>query len=63
VHYPVPVHLQGGYAQQVVVPKKGLPVTAQLVDRILTLPIYPELSDVQVDQVIGSVRRFYKGSR
>lgn len=63
VHYPVPVHCQNGYAQQVTVPKSGLPVTAGLAGRILTLPIYPELSDFEVDQVIEAVRGFFKRSR
>ncbi len=61
VHYPIPVHCQGGYAERVIVPKSGLPVTTQLADRILTLPIYPELGDDDVDRVIASVRGYYPG--
>ena len=63
MHYPVPVHCQNGYAQHVIVPKNGLPVTAELADRILSLPIYPELSDFEVDRVIESVRGFHKSLR
>jgi dTDP-4-amino-4,6-dideoxygalactose transaminase len=63
VHYPVPVHCQNAYAEQVIVPKTGLPVTAELAGRILTLPIYPELSVFEVDSVIESIRRYYKSSR
>ena len=59
VHYPAPVHRQGGYAEKVVVAKDGLPVTVEIADRILSLPIYPELSDAEVDRVIASIRRYY----
>ncbi len=54
VHYPVPVHLQRGYAERVVVPKRGLPISTSLAQRILSLPIYPELRDSEVDYVIAS---------
>jgi len=63
IHYPDPVHRQSGYAERVVVPESGLPVTTQLVDRILTLPIYPELNDGEVEQVIAAVRSYYEPSR
>jgi dTDP-4-amino-4,6-dideoxygalactose transaminase len=56
VHYPVPVHCQHGYAEKVIVPKNGLPVTVDLADQILSLPIYPELSDAEIDQVIAAIR-------
>jgi dTDP-4-amino-4,6-dideoxygalactose transaminase len=62
VHYPVPIHLEGGYAPRVVVEKGGLPVTMKFVDRILSLPIYPELGDADVDRVIAAIRSFYKAS-
>lgn len=58
VHYRVPVHCQVGYAEKVAVPRSGLPVTVELADQILSLPIYPELSDAEVDRVIASVRRY-----
>lgn len=59
IHYPVPAHRHGGYETRVKVPEKGLPVTDTLVDRILTLPLYPELSSVHIEQVIGAVRSYY----
>jgi dTDP-4-amino-4,6-dideoxygalactose transaminase len=50
IHYPVPVHLQRGYA------KLGygagdLPVSESLADEFLSLPIYPELAPQQVAEV------------
>jgi dTDP-4-amino-4,6-dideoxygalactose transaminase len=60
IHYPVPVHLQKGYAERVRVPQGGLPVTERLVRRIISLPIYPELGNAEVDRVIATIRDFYR---
>jgi dTDP-4-amino-4,6-dideoxygalactose transaminase len=60
VHYPIPVHRQPGYAERVVIPARGLPVTEKLAGQIISLPIYPGLSDDDVDRVIRSVGRFYE---
>jgi dTDP-4-amino-4,6-dideoxygalactose transaminase len=58
VHYAEPVHVQKGYAEKSVLPKDGLPVTSALVDNIVSLPMYPELTDDEVDRVIASLRRY-----
>jgi dTDP-4-amino-4,6-dideoxygalactose transaminase len=55
-HYRVPVHRHGGYAGRVVVPSEGLPVTERLAERVLSLPVYPELADADADRVIAAVR-------
>lgn len=55
IHYPVPVHRQTGYAQHVEVPPEGLPQTDQVVEQVLSLPIYPGLRDAEVDRVIAAV--------
>jgi len=60
VHYPVPIHRQKGYTDRVRVPRGGLPVTDSLVGRILTLPMFPELSDSNVAHVIAAVRGFFE---
>jgi dTDP-4-amino-4,6-dideoxygalactose transaminase len=58
VHYPVPVHRQRGYAERAIVPG-GLPVTERICRQILSLPLYPELSDMDVERVIAAVRSFF----
>jgi len=55
VHYSVPVHRQRGYAECSIIPEQGLPVTDYLCRQVLTLPMYPELTDDEVDQVIASL--------
>jgi dTDP-4-amino-4,6-dideoxygalactose transaminase len=55
VHYHLPVHRQHGYAERAILPRDGLPVTDRLCREVLSLPIYPELSDADADRVIKSI--------
>ena len=50
VHYPVPPHLQAPYAASV-----DLPRTEGLAQRVLSLPMYPELSEDSVDYVARAI--------
>jgi len=59
VHYPVPVHLQPAYNGRTSC-GNGLPQTELAAHHVLSLPIYPELSDADVQQVIESIRDFEK---
>src|SRR5204862_7907296 len=55
IHYPVPIHLQEACAGLGY--KKGdFPVTERAAERILSLPMYPELSPDQLDAVVGGIR-------
>jgi len=54
VHYPIPIHLQPAYKDRLRV-VNDLPVTVAAADRILSLPMYPELTDDMQAQVIGAV--------
>ena len=59
IHYPVPIHLQD--AAQFLGSRKGeLPVTELIADEVLSLPMYPELTDEQVGQVADAVRSFMR---
>ena len=55
IHYPVPVHLQKAMAEFGYGPG-DLPVTEHIVGQILSLPMYPELTDEQVAHVANAVR-------
>jgi dTDP-4-amino-4,6-dideoxygalactose transaminase len=57
VHYPTPVHLQPAYADRV--DARGLPNTEVIADQVLSLPVYPELTEAQEEAVIGGVRTFF----
>jgi dTDP-4-amino-4,6-dideoxygalactose transaminase len=51
IHYPVPVHLQPAYAGRVSLAPGGCPQTEAAASEILSLPIYPELSDTDTATV------------
>jgi dTDP-4-amino-4,6-dideoxygalactose transaminase len=57
LHYPVPVHLQEAW-REVGGVDCSLPVTEKVVGEILSLPIYPELSIEEVNDICDSVREF-----
>lgn len=59
VHYPTPVHLQEAY-RGLGYPAGSLPVTEALVERILSLPMYPELTLDKVSFVSQSIRDFLR---
>ena len=55
IHYLNPCHLNNGYDRICKIPKNGLPVTKSIVNDILSLPIYPELTNKQVEYIIESI--------
>jgi len=59
VYYPLPLHLQECFAE--LGGKKGdCPVSEEMADKVLSIPIYPELSKDQQDYVIDAIMSFYK---
>jgi dTDP-4-amino-4,6-dideoxygalactose transaminase len=59
IHYPVPIHLQNSLSS--LGGKKGdFPVTEKVVDQILSLPMYAELSDDAIQAVASAIQEFYK---
>ncbi len=59
VYYPVPLHLQECY-QPLGYQKGDLPVSERMAQDVLSLPIYPELTDAQMELVVESIGDFYK---
>ncbi len=58
VHYPIPGHLQPAARAWSRGPG-SLPVTERLAERVLSLPMYPELTREQIAYVADAVRAFY----
>jgi len=54
VHYPRPVHLQPAYAQLGLGPG-ALPVSERLARSEVSLPMFPELEDAEVEAVVAAV--------
>jgi dTDP-4-amino-4,6-dideoxygalactose transaminase len=57
IHYPMPVHRQPAYAGRVAIGPSGLSRTETVSREILSLPLFPELTDAQVEQVCAALRR------
>jgi dTDP-4-amino-4,6-dideoxygalactose transaminase len=53
VLYPVPIHRQPAYADR---QASALPNTAELARTLICLPVYPELSDSEVEYVCSTIR-------
>lgn len=60
VLYPMPVHQQPGYRNRVLVGHGGMTITEAIVKQILCLPIYPELSDADVESVVDGIRHYFR---
>ena len=58
VHYPHPVHLQPAYAGRL---RTGpMPITEVLAGTVLSLPLFPELTEAGQDQVIRTIKAFHQ---
>lgn len=57
VHYPLPVHLQPGYAN-LGLGRGSLPRSEKAADEVLSLPLYPELTEDQVRRVAKACLNF-----
>jgi len=58
IHYPVPLHLTPAY-QALGYPGRGsLPVAEALAEEVLSLPMYPELTQEQIGHLVSTVRDF-----
>jgi len=54
IHYPIPIHLQDAYAHLGYAPG-SFPIAERCAKEFVSLPIYPELSQSQIDSVIEAV--------
>lgn len=57
IHYPLPCHKHPAYEARF--GAESRPVAESIVSDILSLPMYPELRNDQVDRVIDAVRSFF----
>jgi len=59
IYYPLPLHLQPAY-QSLGYKKGSLLISEAACERNLSLPMYPELNDEQIEYVAMSVREFFE---
>lgn len=58
IHYPVPIHLQPAYKEYNFL-KGNFPVTESLADKILSLPMYPELNVEEIEYICKAIKNFF----
>jgi dTDP-4-amino-4,6-dideoxygalactose transaminase len=57
VHYPIPIHLHKVFSK-LGCPPRIYPVAEKMAGRILSRPIFPEITDAQVDSVNQAIKEF-----
>lgn len=54
VYYPIPLHQQEVFSEDCA--NLSLPVTEKVVSQCMSLPIYPELEDEQIDEILEVIK-------
>lgn len=60
IYYPVPLHKQNVFKEEY--KDVNLPVTDKISATCMSLPIFPELNDEQIDQIVGIISGVVKGA-
>ena len=55
IHYPVPIHLQPAYRRRIRI-ASSMDVTERIASKVLSLPMYPELTTSSVNSVTAMIR-------
>jgi dTDP-4-amino-4,6-dideoxygalactose transaminase len=62
IHFPIPIHLQKGYRFLKYRPGT-FPVSEAACAQVLSLPMYPELTNAEVRSVVSAVKAFYRAGK
>ncbi len=54
IHYPVPLHLQPAYQERQIA-LGSLPVTETAANQVVSLPMYPELTAVELESIVNAI--------
>jgi dTDP-4-amino-4,6-dideoxygalactose transaminase len=61
IHYPIPIHKLGAYAE-LKDQEARLPVATKQADCIISLPMFPEMTTDQQDKVVDTIKEFFASS-
>jgi dTDP-4-amino-4,6-dideoxygalactose transaminase len=59
IHYPIPIHLQKAY-RYLVFKKGSFPVSERCAREFVSLPMFPELTNEQIEYVGTEIKHFYE---
>jgi len=59
IHYPIPIHLQPAYAE-LGLGEGSFPEAEAMASRIVSLPMFPEITEAQIEHVVTTVSAFCK---
>ncbi len=58
IHYPVPCHMQEAF-KELGYKKGDFPITESYSEKVLSLPMYPEITEDKIEYVSDAIREFY----
>ncbi len=58
IHYPIPLHLQSAY-KYMKLPRETFPVAESYMDKLLSLPMFAELTEDQIQFIAEKIKEFY----
>ncbi|HZQ37243.1 MAG TPA: DegT/DnrJ/EryC1/StrS family aminotransferase, partial [Dehalococcoidia bacterium] len=62
IHYPVPIHLQEAY-RELGYATGDFPAAERAANRMLSLPMFPEMTDAQLERTVAAIRQFFASKR
>jgi dTDP-4-amino-4,6-dideoxygalactose transaminase len=57
IHYPVPLYRQPAFAGPMTTPER-LPVTEQCTAQILSLPLFPWITETEIERIAGLIKKW-----
>jgi len=57
IHYPVPLHLTGAY-RHLGCKEGSFPVSEQIARELVSLPMFPELNQAQIEYVVDRIKEY-----
>lgn len=62
IHYPVPIHLQEAYGDRGM-PRGRFPVAERCAEEMLSLPMFPELTEAQIERTTEALKQALQATR
>ena len=59
IHYPIPVHLQKSF-EHLGLSAEDFPVSSEISQKTISLPMFPELKEKEIDYVVKTIKEFLK---